>query len=171
MSATPHDTEARTAELGRRYVEEFLNTGDRNVAEEVLDEDLVAHQLGVEVDRVGREAVIDQMLGFRRAVPDWTLEIEDVVADADTVMLRVTARGTPQRPWGKLVPTGKSFEAAAFFAFRVEDDRIVEQWNLVNLASIGKQLGLMPPTPRALVAMLRYRLLGRMRRRSASSRA
>nr|WP_245902751.1 ester cyclase [Salinigranum rubrum] len=62
---------------------------------------------------------------------------------------------------GKLVPTGKSFEASGFFAFRVEDGRIAEQWNLVNLAGIGRQLGLMPPTPRALVAMARHRLFGR----------
>lgn len=160
MSAEPHGEESEAATLGRRYVESFLNTGDRAVAREVLHEDLVAHQLGVEVDRVGRDAVVEQILAFREAVPDWHLEIEDSVADGDRVMLRVTARGTPQKPWGKLVPTGKSFEAAAFFAFRVHEGRIVEQWNLANLAGIGKQLGLMPPTPWALAAMVRHRLFG-----------
>jgi predicted ester cyclase len=158
MAAAAEDTEA--AMLGRRYVEEFLNTGDESVATELLDESVVAHQLGVEVDRVGRDTVVEGILGFREAVPDWELQVEDVVADGDRVMLRITTRGTPERPWGKLVPTGKSFEAAAFFAFRVDDGRIVEQWNLVNLAGIGRQLGLMPPTPRALVAMARHRLFG-----------
>jgi steroid delta-isomerase-like uncharacterized protein len=160
MSVEPHGGDSEVARLGRRYVEGFLNTGDVAVAEAVLDEDVVAHQLGVEIDRVGRDTVVEQMLAFRGAVPDWHLDVEDVVADGDRVILRVTARGTPEKPWGKLVPTGRSFEAAAFFAFRVEEGRIVEQWNLVNLAGIGRQLGLMPPTPRALVAMIRHRLLG-----------
>lgn len=160
METTAHGGATDAVTLARRYVEEFLNTGDRAVAEAVLHEDLVAHQLGVEVDRVGRDTVVEQMLAFREAVPDWTLDIEDSVAEGDRVMLRLAVRGTPEKPWGKLVPTGKSFETSAFFAFRVEDGRIVEQWNLVNLASIGRQLGLMPPTPRALVAMLRHRLFG-----------
>jgi steroid delta-isomerase-like uncharacterized protein len=160
MSVEPHGGDSAVATLARRYVEGFLNTGDVAVAEEVLDEDVVAHQLGVEVDRTGRDAVVEQILAFRNAVPDWHLDVEDVVADDDRVMLRVTARGTPERPWGKLVPTGRSFEAAAFFAFRAEGGRIVEQWNLVNLAGVGRQLGLMPPTPRALVAIVRHRLLG-----------
>jgi steroid delta-isomerase-like uncharacterized protein len=160
MGSAPAEGEAGAANVGRRYVEEFLNTGDAAVAEELLHEDVVAHQLGVGADRVGRDVLIEQMLGFREAVPDWTLDIEESVADGEMVMLRVTARGTPERPWGKLVPTGKSFDVAAFFAFRVADGRIVEQWNLVNLAGIGRQLGLMPPTPRALLSMARHRLLG-----------
>ena len=169
MVATSHGGANGAERVARRYVEEFLNTGDESVAEAILYEDLVAHQLGVEADRVGREAVVGQILAFREAVPDWHLTVEDSVAEDDTVMLRVTARGTPQNPWGNLVPTGKSFEAAAFFAFRVSEGRIVEQWNLVNLAGIGRQLGLMPPTPRALAAMVRHRIGRRLSGRSSSA--
>jgi hypothetical protein len=69
MAATPGES-VDAASVGRRYIEEFLNTGDVAVAEEVLAEDLVTHQLGVETDRAGRDAVVEQMLGFRDAVPD-----------------------------------------------------------------------------------------------------
>ena len=158
MAASAEDTEAAT--IGRRYVEAFLNTGDERVATELLAESVVTHQLGVDSELVDRDALVEQMLGFREAVPDWHLTVEDSVAEGDRAMLRITASGTPQKPWGKLVPTGRSFEAAGFFAFRVVDGKIVEQWNLVNLAGIGRQLGLMPPTPRALVAMARHRLFG-----------
>lgn len=159
MAATPGE-HVDADSVGRRSVEEFLNAGDVAVAEEVLAEGLVAHQLGVETDRVGRDAVVEQLLGFRDAVPGWHLDVEDSVAEGDRMMLRVTARGTPQKPWGKLVPTGKSFEAAAFLLFRIEDGEIAEQWHLVDLAGIGRQLELLPPTPRALVAMARHRLFG-----------
>jgi predicted ester cyclase len=141
-------------------VEEFPNTGDEHAATEPLDEGVVAHQLGVETDRVGRDAVVVGIVGFRETVPDWELQVDDVVADGNRVMLRATVRGTPQRPWGTLVPTGRSFGAAAFFGFRVEDGRMAEQWNPVNLAGIGRQLELIPPTPRTLVAMARHRLVG-----------
>lgn len=168
MSAASNRPEGDAAALCHRYVEEFLDTGDASVAEDLLDERVVAHQLGVERDLLGRDAVVEQRLAFRNAVPDWTLVVEDVAADGDTVMLRLTARGTPEHAWGKLVPTGKSFEAAAFFAFRVEGGRIVEQWNPVNLAGVGRQLGLMPPTPRVLVAMARHRLSRRLDRRPST---
>lgn len=158
MAATTD--EADVAAIGRRYVEDFLNTGDAAVATELVDENVVTHQLGAERDLRGRDALVTQMLGFRRAVPDWQLDIEDVVAQDDRVMLRATTRGTPQHAWGKVVPTGESFEAAAFFAFRIRDEKIVEQWNLVNLAGVGRQLGLLPPTPRGLVAIARHRLFG-----------
>jgi steroid delta-isomerase-like uncharacterized protein len=169
MVATSHEGANEAERVARRYVEGFLNTGDESVAEAVLHEDVVAHQLGVEADRVGREAVVEQILAFREAVPDWHLTVEDSVTGDERVMLRVTARGTPQRAWGNLVPTGKSFEAAAFFAFRVSEGKIVEQWNLVNLAGIGRQLGLMPPTPRALAAMVRHRIGQRLGGRSSSA--
>ncbi|ELZ94167.1 hypothetical protein C440_11118 [Haloferax mucosum ATCC BAA-1512] len=159
-------TEAATpttenVELCGRYIEEFANTGDETVAEAVLHEDVLTHQLGAGVDRVGRESLVAQILGFREAVPDWHLTIEDAVGQDDRVMCRLTARGTPQKAWGNLVPTGRSFEADAFFVFRIEDGRIVEQWNLVNLMGIVRQLGLLPPGPRVIAKLAAHRLKSR----------
>lgn len=164
MAVPPREEGGETdaAAVARRYVEGYLDTGDEAVGRELLAENVLTHQLGVGVDRVGREAILTQMAGFRNAVPDWSLRVEDVVAEDDRVMLRVRTTGRPRRAWGRLVPTGRSFEVAGFFAFRVEDARIVEQWTLVNLAGIGRQLGLMPPTPRGFLAVVRHRLLGRV---------
>ncbi|MCO8268171.1 ester cyclase [Haloferax prahovense] len=162
--------ERANVELCRRYVEEFVNEGDATAAEELVHEDVVTHQLGVDADRVGRDALVDQILGFRGAVPDWHLAVEDVVGEGDRVMMRLTARGTPQEPWGNLVPTGKSFEQPAFFVFHLEDGRIVEQWNLVNLMGIARQLGLLPPGPRVIAKVAAHRIRSRLgggRRRRA----
>ncbi|AFK20429.1 ester cyclase [Haloferax mediterranei ATCC 33500] len=161
MSSESVAPETENIELCRRYVEEFANTGDETVAVAVLHEDVLTHQLGIGEDRMGRDALVEQILSFREAVPDWHLTVEDVTAQDDRVMFRLTARGTPKKAWRNLVPTGRSFEADAFFAFRVEDGRIVEQWNLVNLMGISRQLGMMPPTPRAIAKMISHRLRSR----------
>ncbi len=50
MAATPGER-VDAAAFGRRYVEEFLDTGDVEVVETVLAEEDVAHLLGVEADR------------------------------------------------------------------------------------------------------------------------
>ena len=158
MSSESIAPTTENVELCRRYVEGFINTGDRAVAADTLHTDVVSHQLGVDEVREGRDPLVAQLLAFRDAVPNWQLTIEDTIAQDDRVMFRITARGTPQKAWGNLVPTGKSFEQSAFFVFRVEDGRIVEQWNLVNLMGIARDLGMMPPGPRVVAKMLAHRI-------------
>ncbi|ELZ83107.1 hypothetical protein C453_13916 [Haloferax elongans ATCC BAA-1513] len=150
-------------ELCRRYVEDFINTGDRAVAADTLHTDVVSHQLGVDEVREGRDVLVDQLLAFRDAVPNWHMTIEDTLAQDDRVMFRMTTRGTPQKAYWNLVPTGKSFEQPTFFVFRVEDDRIVEQWNMVNLMGIARDLGMMPPGPRVIAKMIAHRIRSRLR--------
>ncbi|WP_411963855.1 ester cyclase [Haloferax sp. YSMS24] len=161
MASESLSPEAENVELCRRYIEEFVNEGDATVAEEILHDDVVTHQLGVGEVRMGRDELVRQILGFRKAVPDWHLSIEDAVGQGDRVMLRLQVSGTPERAWGNLVPTGKSFETSAFFAFRIEDGNIAEQWNLVNLLGLTRQLGLMPPGPRVALKMLSHRVRSR----------
>ena len=171
MASESLSPEAENVELCRRYVEEFVNRGDAAVAEEILHDDIVTHQLGVDETRVGRDKLVRQILGFRESVPDWHLTVDDAVGQGDRVMVRLTVRGTPERAWGNLIPTGKSFETSAFFAFRIDDGRIAEQWNLVNLMGLTRQLGLMPPGPRVAVKMLSHRLRSRFESVLARSQA
>ena len=49
----------------------------------------------------GRDEFIQQVTGFGRLIPDLAWEIQEVVADGDTIVVRSVASGTPAD--GKLV--------------------------------------------------------------------
>lgn len=168
MATRSHRIESDGARIVRRYVDEFLGGGDVAVATDLAHEDIRVHQLGADTERIGRALNVKQVLRFRESVPDYTLTVEELFEGSDTVTVRATARGTPKQPWEGLVPTGRSFAVPSMHVFRLEQGRIVEHWMLTDRLGIGQQLGLMPPTPRALVAVVRNRLrrflFGRRRR-------
>jgi predicted ester cyclase len=158
MAAEPHPTESDGARTVRRYVAEFLSGGDVATATALAHEELRVHQLGDDVERSGRTLTVKQVQGLRESVPDYRLTVDELFDGGDTVTVRATASGTPTRTWNGLVPTGRSFAVPTVHVFRLEDGRIVEHWELADRLGVCQQLGLIPPTPRALLALGRSRL-------------
>lgn len=165
MTAPTRPTDTRAVRVVRRYVDEFLSGGDVAVATELAHEDIRVHQLGADVERSGRALNVKHVQSRRDAVPDFELVIDEVFEGDTTVTVRATATGTPEKPWGDLVPTGDSFAVPVVYVFRVVDGRIVEQWTLTDRLGVTTQLGLCPPTVRGVVAVLKTRLFRTLRRR------
>lgn len=68
---------------------------------------------------------------------------EEMVADADKVWVRMTARGT-NRGGFMGPPNGKPFEIAVFDVCRFEDGQIVEHWGSPDCFALLAQLDLLP---------------------------
>jgi steroid delta-isomerase-like uncharacterized protein len=82
---------------------------------------------------------------FKTAFPDMGATVEDVVAEGDKVVTRVTLRGTHQGEVEEFgPPTGRQVEAHGITIHRIEGDKIVEEWNSYDNMSIMQQLGLVP---------------------------
>jgi serine phosphatase RsbU (regulator of sigma subunit) len=76
---------------------------------------------------------------FRSAFPDFRINIDDQIAEGDKVMVHATIRGTHQREFRGMAPTGKRIEEMGFSVFRFsEEGKVVESWD-----SYYSQLGLM----------------------------
>jgi len=76
---------------------------------------------------------------FRTAFPDFRISIDDQIAEGDKVMVHATIRGTHQREFRGMAPTGKEIEERGFSVFRFsEEGKVVESWD-----SYYSQLGLM----------------------------
>jgi predicted ester cyclase len=80
---------------------------------------------------------------LRAGFPDLHLTIEDMVADADTVWIRMTARGTNRGPFMG-PPTGKPIHITVMDVCRFENGRIVEHWGVPDRFAVLAQLGLLP---------------------------
>jgi steroid delta-isomerase-like uncharacterized protein len=82
---------------------------------------------------------------FKTAFPDMSATVEDVVAEGDKVVTRVTLRGTHQGEVEEFgPPTGRQVEAKGITIHRIDGGKIVEEWNSWDNMSLMQQLGLVP---------------------------
>src|SRR5215207_2371569 len=123
----------------RRCVEEVPNRGDMEVADEIFGR-YVAHQAdGATLER-GPEDVKRFTDEYRSAFPDWRISIDEQIAEGDKVVNRVTLRGTHQRQFRDMAPTGKEVELKAVTIFRFsEEGKVVETWDYFDQLRLMRQ--------------------------------
>lgn len=142
--ATPTMQEKRR--LARRVPEEVATERNLDLIDEVYAEDAVEH--GPMGERRGREAIREQFERFLSAFPDFSATVRDVVAEGDTVAMRVTLRGTHEEPFLGFEPTGRTFEVENMVFTRIEDGKIAERWLQLDMLGLLRQLGIVDPPTR-----------------------
>ena len=131
----------RAKALVLRHHDEIWSRGNLAAVDEVYAPEFVGHHPG-QPDWIGPEGVKDVVIRVRRAFPDFTESVEDVIAESDRVVTRFTASGTHLGPLRGLAPTGKRMAIAEIAIFRVVGDQIVEKWGLADRHGMFEQLGL-----------------------------
>lgn len=131
-----------------RHHEEIWSRGNLDAIEELYAPNFVGHHPG-SPDWIGRAGVRDVVLKVRRAFPDFTESVEDIVVDGDKVVTRFTASGTHLGPLGDAPPTGRPLRVAEMALCRVVGGQIAEKWGVIDRLGMFGQLGLNPfPGPR-----------------------
>jgi predicted ester cyclase len=127
---------------------EKFNRGDVGAAAKDWSDDLTNH--GEKVGRKGIEMVLEDLI---RTFPDAKLEIQNIVAAGETVVVRAifkgTHRGKSRLPvnGGMLVgvePTGKQMAVSHMHWFRLRDGKIIEHYATRDDLGMMQQLGLVP---------------------------
>lgn len=133
-------TSKANKEVVRRFAETVVNESNYGSADEFLAEDIVDHTpLG---ETTGRDAVLETTKELRTSFPDFVVTPEEIVADGDTVAVRMTQRGTHEGVFMGNEPTGNSFEIEAMAFLRLDDGKIVERWVRPDMLGILRQLGI-----------------------------
>jgi len=141
-SQTPSpDIAARNRALFSRVVTEGFSQGDLAVIDEVISPRHVEHQAGMGAGPEGAKGAIAYL---RSVFSDFTLTIEDMTTEGDTVWARLRARGTQQGPYMGLAPTGRSIDIDVIDICRFEDGLMVEHWGVPDRFTMLEQLGLLP---------------------------
>ena len=128
--------------LVRRFFEELWNQGNLVVADELLAPEHLHHFPGEDIH--GPDGVKHLISGLRSAFPDFHLSTDDVIAEADQVVMRFTIRGTHQGEGMGLPPTGKRVVYTGIDIFRISGGKIVERWGEVDMLGLLQQLGVVP---------------------------
>ena len=143
MTSTPES-------IVRSLIEEGFNKGDLEVVDAITSPVLVEHQNFGPGHAPGAQGVRAVVESLRRAFPDFRLTIEGLVADGDTVWLRMVATGTNDGSFMGHAATGRPIRIDVFDAIRIEDGRMVEHWGVPDRLGALLQLGLMgPPAAKA----------------------
>jgi len=80
----------------------------------------------------------------------WQVEIDDMIAEGDRVMVRWSSSGTHVGEVHGLPPTGKQVTNSGVNIFRVADGKITEAWDISDRLWFWQQLGVMPDIKDAL---------------------
>jgi steroid delta-isomerase-like uncharacterized protein len=83
-------------------------------------------------------------LDLADAFPDLHITVEDLIAEGDRVVGRVTFRGTHSKDFQGMPATGKQIEMQVIDILRVEDGKIMERWGVADNLAMMQQLGAMP---------------------------
>ena len=127
-------------QLARGYFEAFLA---KDVAwfKEHIEPGFRRHDPGLPFEVVGPQGVERLADALLPAIPDMRLDIEDVVAEGEKVLVRLTIRGTHQGELLGIAPTGRAVEVAVLDLFHVRGGKLVEHWALLDNLGLLKQLG------------------------------
>lgn len=127
----------------RRVCQEAWNEGRLDVLDEINAPDVRHYGLQPET-LVGTEPIKALVTQVRQTFPDLHLAVEDLIAEGDRVVARLTVSGTHQAPFMGLAPTGKRFVVTHIHIFRYADGQIVEHWTVQDNLGMLQQLGAIP---------------------------
>ncbi len=134
-------TESNKAVIQR--FREALNAGDLDGAIAVFAPDAVVHMSGApqpltmaEFKQLGKLLV--------SAFTGGTSTVEDMIAEGDKVVSRLTFRGTHTGDMMGIPATGKSVMMSEIIIDRLADGKIVESWRLFDQMAMMQQLGVIP---------------------------
>lgn len=125
-----------------RLMTEGFARGDDSVVDEVVTQDFVEHQFGLE--GTGPEAIAKLKGAIRdvhRMVPDIEYTFDDHVEAGDTLWVRMTGRGTHSVPVMGQPPTGRPLAIQVIDITRFEDGRIAEHWGVPDRFALMAQTG------------------------------
>jgi steroid delta-isomerase-like uncharacterized protein len=134
-------TEANKALL-RRYKVGILNTRDIDALDQVAAPGYLDHA-AFPGQAPGLEGLKQRaVILFRALDPQWT--IHDAIAEGDLVVLRWSLTGTHRGEFLGIPPTGQAVTLHGIDMYRLQDGKIAEHWNVVDMFSFCQQIGALP---------------------------
>jgi steroid delta-isomerase-like uncharacterized protein len=128
--------------LARRVFEEVLNGRNLDLLDELAVPDYVEHN-PLPGQGTGIDGIRDRYTMLFNAF-DFRFIVDDVIAEADKVVLRWTHTGTHVGAFLGMPPTGRSYRTTGIEIWRVENGKLAEHWDVVDVFGQLMQLGLLP---------------------------
>ena len=126
-----------------RIYDEVLNSGNFDVADELIAADAISHEVPREYPS-GLEGWKGYFADFRTAFPDLHFTIEETIDDGDKVVCRCTMQGTHQGEFMGIPATGKKVSISGMDIAHFAGGKAVEHWANYDELGMMQQLGVIP---------------------------
>ena len=127
-----------------RHAYDRISAGDVDGFVDLLADDFVEHEVTPGIPPT-KEGVRQFLTAYVAAFPDLRFAADDILADGDKGVGRVTITGTNTASFMGMPATGKSVSVPAIDIIRFGDDGLAhEHWGVVDAMTMMQQLGVIP---------------------------
>src|SRR5215212_9864066 len=133
-----------TKAVARRWFEDFFNSGNLEVTDEIIAPDHVNHDPTLPDIPTGPEGQKQIVNLYRGAFTNAHISVEDQLAEGDRVVTRWTGSGTHQGELMGVAPTGNQVRITGITINRVSGGKIVESWSNYDALGMMQQIGAIP---------------------------
>ena len=127
----------------RRFYDEVFNKKNRAAIDEFIAPNHVDHAAPPGMPG-GLQGVKQTINMYLTAFPDLHFTVEDLIAEGDKVVTRLTVRGTQQGEFMGIPPTGKHATVKAIDINRIVGGKSIEHWLEMDTLGLMQQLGVVP---------------------------
>lgn len=145
MAATA--TNDRSIDLVRQFTEDVFNGRGYDHVTDYQADEYVQHGPLTEMELHGSEESMETLRMFHNAFSDLDATLEFAFSDdaGQYVCSKYTYRGTHDGELLGMPATHTECEVEGQVISRIEDGKIVESWNQVDMLGLMQQLGVVPP--------------------------
>jgi steroid delta-isomerase-like uncharacterized protein len=129
--------------LCREFFNELHNNKNLEIIDRLVDPDVVSHD-PFPGQAAGAKGLRDTMQLFRAAFPDLTVRINDMMAEDDKVMTKLTVNGTHLGTFMGMAPSKNKIEYEEVIILRIANGKITEHWAVADALSLMQQIGAVP---------------------------
>ena len=134
--------EPNAVELTRLFIEEAFNKGNLSIIDEIVHPDYRYRSPGSEMNGIAE--LKSFICDFREGFPDLNLKIDEQIIDRDKACTCFTLTGTHMEEFMGIPATKQKVEVHGIVVSRFQDNKIVEDWEVLDQLSLLTQLGVVP---------------------------
>lgn len=138
LQVSPAELEANK-QLLKRHFDEVVNQKQLNVIPQIFADNF--HSISPKGDIVnGRDNLSQYLSHFFTAFPDLHIAVEEIIAENDKVVARVTVTGTQQGEFWGIPASNKPINIQEIFIVKVASNQVVEARPVADLHLLLQQL-------------------------------
>lgn len=126
-----------------RFYDEAFNGGNLAVIDQLVASDMVEHN-PFPGQAQGIEGIKQVVTMLRTAFPDVKQTVDDMIAEGDKVVARITMTGTHKGAFMGIPPTGKKITVTGIDIVRFVNGKAVDHWGNEDDLGMMQQLGALP---------------------------
>lgn len=124
----------------RRMEDELFNKRNLDAIDEFISPDYVLRTAAEGMPN-DREAIRESIAMYVNAFSDLHISVDELIAEGDRVVGVFTFTGTHDGDLAGMSPTQRSISVRQIAMYRIEDGKVVEEWEVSDQMGLMQQIG------------------------------